>query len=145
MPPKRNLSIAAIDGVTPRQRNSAIEACQRQSRVIEFRHGDGNGPIDIQRHLVRVYKVHRVYKETAGPSPYCAVDASAVSRWTRRFESGDKDVDDKSRSVRRRPATTTENEVRLGGPIQVDRRTTLNERHVWVDGVSVHWKRCCYL
>ncbi|PNF31454.1 hypothetical protein B7P43_G03413 [Cryptotermes secundus] len=93
---------------------SDIEVRMKEKCVIEFLTAEQIVPIDIHRHLLKVYGDN-------------TVDVSTVRRWVVRFNSGESEVHDKPRPGRPCSAATPHNERRLDQLIRSDRRITTRE------------------
>ncbi|PNF28779.1 hypothetical protein B7P43_G06451 [Cryptotermes secundus] len=83
----------------------------KEKCVIEFLTAEQIVPIDIHRHLLKVYGDN-------------AVDVTTVRRWVVRFNSGENEVHDKPRHRRPCSAATPHNEQRL---IRTDQQITTKD------------------
>ena len=90
---------------------SDIEVRMKEKCVIEFLTAEQIVPIDIHRHLLKVYGDN-------------TVDVSTVIRWVVRFNSGESEVHDKPRHGRPCSAATPHNEQRL---IRTDQQITTRD------------------
>jgi len=83
----------------------------KQTVWIYFLTADCSSPIEIKRRLRNVY----------GDD---SINVSSVRRWARRFERGEKEISDRSRSGRPATAVTMENTEKVDARIRDDHRNT---------------------